>query len=45
VIDDDEHAAVDGMTGRGNRSTRRKPDPMQVYPSQMQQETINSGKN
>jgi hypothetical protein len=26
---------IDGMIGRGNRSTPRKPDPMPLYPRQI----------
>jgi hypothetical protein len=34
---DDECGAVGGMRiGRGNRSTRRKPAPMPLYPPQIQ---------
>jgi hypothetical protein len=33
--DDDECGAVGGMIGKGNRSTRRKPAPVQLHPPQM----------
>jgi hypothetical protein len=32
MIDDDECGAVGGIIGRGNRSTRRKPDPVPLCP-------------
>jgi hypothetical protein len=36
MIDDDDYGAVGGMRiGRGNRSTRRKPAPVQLYPPQI----------
>jgi hypothetical protein len=36
MIDDDESGAVGGMgTGRGNRSTRRKPTPVPLCPLQI----------
>jgi hypothetical protein len=30
-----DYGAVGGMIGRGNRSTRRKPAPVQLFPSQI----------
>jgi hypothetical protein len=36
VPDDDECGAVSGMTGRGNRSTLRKPVTVPLFPPQMQ---------
>jgi hypothetical protein len=37
--DDDERGAVDGIrTGRGNRSTRRKPAPVTICPPQIPSE-------
>jgi hypothetical protein len=33
--DDDEYGAVGGMSGRGNRSTRRKPAPVLPCPQQI----------
>jgi hypothetical protein len=36
MIDDDDYVAVGGMRiGRGNRSTRRKPAPVPLYPPQI----------
>jgi hypothetical protein len=35
MMDDDEFGAVDGMLGRGKRSTRRKPTPVQLCPPQI----------
>jgi hypothetical protein len=36
MIDDDDYGAVGGMTiGRGNRSTRRKPAPVPLCPTQI----------
>jgi hypothetical protein len=36
MIDDDDYGAVGGMRiGRGNRSTRRKPDPVPLCPPQI----------
>jgi hypothetical protein len=34
-MDDDECGAVGGMIGKGNRSTRRKPAPVPLYPPQI----------
>jgi hypothetical protein len=31
-MDNDECGVIDGMIGRGNRSTRRKPAPVPVCP-------------
>jgi hypothetical protein len=31
----DECGTVGGMSGRGNRSTRRKPAPVPLYPPQI----------
>jgi hypothetical protein len=36
--DDDECGAVEGMLGRGNRSTRRKPAPVPLCPRQIPHE-------
>jgi hypothetical protein len=33
--DDCEDGEFGGMNGRGNRSTRRKPAPMSLYPPQI----------
>jgi hypothetical protein len=33
--DDDECGAICGMSDRGNRSTRRKPAPLPLYPPQI----------
>jgi hypothetical protein len=36
MIDDDVYGAVGGMRiGRGNRSTRRKPAPVPIFPPQI----------
>jgi hypothetical protein len=36
MIDDDDYGAVGGMrVGRGNRSTRRKPAPVPLWPPQI----------
>jgi hypothetical protein len=36
VIDDGEYGVIDGMrTGKGNRSTRRKPVPVPLCPPQI----------
>jgi hypothetical protein len=41
MIDDDECGAVGGMRiGRGNRSTRRKPTPVTLYPQQTPHDLI-----
>jgi hypothetical protein len=35
MTDDDEFGAIGGMTGRGNRSTGRKPDTIPLCPPQI----------
>jgi hypothetical protein len=35
MMDDDECGAVGGMSGRRNRSTRRKPAPLLLCPPQI----------
>jgi hypothetical protein len=35
MMDYDECGAFDGMTGKGNRSTGRKPAPVPLYPPQI----------
>jgi hypothetical protein len=37
---DDECGAVGGMTGRGNRSTQRKPAPVPLCPPQIKRKQI-----
>jgi hypothetical protein len=37
MMDDDECKAVGGIIGRGNRSTRRRPAPVQLCPPQIPQ--------
>jgi hypothetical protein len=44
MIDDDECGAVGGIRiGRGNRSTRRKPVPMSLFPSQIPNDVTFAG--
>jgi hypothetical protein len=33
MMDDDECGAIGGMSGKGNRTTRRKPAPLPLCPS------------
>jgi hypothetical protein len=35
MMDDDECGAIDGMIGRGNRSTPRKTAPVPLFPPQI----------
>jgi hypothetical protein len=34
-MDDDEHEAVDGISGRGNQNTERKPAQVPLCPPQI----------
>jgi hypothetical protein len=40
MTDDDECGAVGGMSGRGNRSTRRKPAPVPLCPPQIRHDLM-----
>jgi hypothetical protein len=44
TMDDDESVAIDGMIGRGDQRTRRKPAPVSLYSPQIRPD-LNRGRN